>query len=334
MTTPESTSAPSSRRMRKRMQQETDSSASTTKGATGKRLKNSAFLPVADAAEAPSSTWRGVIEYDGSQFHGFQAQEQTDRMRTVQEVVEDAIARTTGERVRVRGASRTDKGVHARGQVIAFHSRCLSEATAFRDALNTRLPEDVVCHRLERQQQQQHEESTAATVPFDPRAQSKGKIYEYVVVFGRIRPVLDRHHVWFLKKPLDVAKMRAAAALLVAPPSAKDFSAFTPPKSSQLNDADGKGNVCTLFAVDIEEKRLNGDDETAPEDASTRLCIRFHGDRFLYKMVRNLVGTLVDVGLGTTGARGHSRDSRDEGPIQGWAGSTTTGLDVDQRHLQ
>ncbi|TMW57832.1 hypothetical protein Poli38472_014435 [Pythium oligandrum] len=245
-----------------------------------KKLKKGSFLPLAE----DQSFWRKcVVEYDGSAFSGFQAQEQAGKMRTVQETIEDAILRTTGETVRVRGASRTDKGVHARGQVIAFSSRCTADDKSFRDALNTRLPEDVVCHSMTQ---------VDGTEGFDPRANSIGKIYEYRIVYGAIRPVLGRHHVWFMKKTLDTTKMRAAIEFLVAPPAAKDFSAFTPPKSSQLNDEGGKGNVCTLFSAELV-------DETADQEAESRqICMRFHGDRFLYKMVRNLVGTLVDVGLG------------------------------------
>lgn len=248
------------------------------------RMPASAYLPL--GPEDAYVQRRGVVEYDGTLFNGFQAQEQHTTMRTVQETIEDALLRTTGETVRVRGASRTDRGVHARGMVIVFASRCIAEDTAFRAALNNRLPEDVLCRSLER---------LPGDSSFDPRADSKGKVYAYTIVNGGLRPVRDRHHVWFVAKPLDVQQMSAAIALLLAPPLEKDFSAFTPQKSG----SNPKGNLCTVSSIQMTVDHgtaiaSNSDDA----DAGRRICLVFRGNRFLYKMIRNLVGTLVDVGLG------------------------------------
>jgi tRNA pseudouridine38-40 synthase len=306
-TTPQSRSE---RKRRFRATQNASSSAQDTPAASGTRkLKKSAFLPLHADETVPPTSRRCVVEYDGTLFHGFQAQENGGAMRTVQETIEDAVARTTGERVRVRGCSRTDKGVHARGQVVVFESRCASGDRAFRDALNTRLPEDVVCRSLRALPSSPSLTASAEDVgSFDPRANAVGKIYEYVIVTGPVRPVLDRHRVWFMKKPLDTQRMRQAMAYLTAAPVEKDYSAFTPPKSSQQNRDTCKGNVCRLRQVELVEEPLRPleedeeeeveQDEERQHDTGVRIRIRFHGDRFLYKMVRNLVGTLVDVGLG------------------------------------
>ncbi|TYZ64428.1 hypothetical protein PybrP1_008296, partial [[Pythium] brassicae (nom. inval.)] len=198
--------------------------------------------------------------------------------------------------LRLRAASRTDAGVHARGQVAAFASRCAVSDRAFRDALNTRLPEDVLCHALR---------SCAAGEDFDPRARATRKTYVYAIASGGLRPVRDRGDVWFVKQAVDVARMRAAAAHFTAEPVAKDYSSFTPQKAAADSD-----NVCAVTSIEIREVeprargRRDGADRHGEgaaderDDVGQRLELVFQGDRFLYKMVRNLVGMLVDAGLG------------------------------------
>jgi tRNA pseudouridine38-40 synthase len=288
------TDAPRSDRMRRNAgDMEPSSSASTTSvgPAAAKRQRKplrmpaSAFLPLGDALRY----FRCVVAYDGALFHGFQAQEGAacgsadgSDLRTVQLALEDALRRTTGETLRVRGASRTDRGVHANGQVVAFDSRCRVPDRELRSALNSRLPADLLCRSLR---------SVAA--PFDPRTRSRGKTYEYLVHSGGLRPVLDRARVWFVRKTLDTDRMRAAAALLEG---THDFTSFSGAKAGK---DDVKSGICTLEAVNIDAQQDDEDDDVeSEEDNSTLIRIRFRGDRFLYKMVRNLVGTLVDVGLG------------------------------------
>ncbi|RLN87595.1 hypothetical protein BBJ28_00021479 [Nothophytophthora sp. Chile5] len=246
----------------------------------------SAFLRV--NADRVLRRRRCVVEYDGADFCGFQAQDQPGVMRTVQEVIEDALRRTTGETLpRLRFASRTDTGVHALGQVVVFSSACLEPDRVFRDALNTRLPKDVLCRSMTTMS-----ETEAA---FDPCADATRKRYVYEIVAGGLRPVLGRQRVWHVRKPLDVAKMRMAVELLTAPPATKDFSSFTPQKSG---DGD-KDNVCTLSTIELHAETLGIQENTDfDEDTGARIRLVFEGNRFRYKMVRNLVGTLVDVGLG------------------------------------
>lgn len=269
------------RRHREQQQQEQLRAAGTTASKKPLRMPASALLPLSPDDLAPRVR-RCVLEYDGARFQGFQAQLGRDAMRTVQEVVEDALRRTTGETLRLRAASRTDAGVHARGQVAAFASRCTADDRAFRDALNTRLPDDVLCRQLV---------TCAAGEDFDPRAHATRKTYAYSIVSGGLRPVCDRGRVWFVKQALDVRRMRAAAAHFTAAPVAKDFSSFTPQKAA----ADGD-NVCAVTSIEVREVERH--ESHGDGDESRQLELVFQGDRFLYKMVRNLVGTLVDVGLG------------------------------------
>lgn len=255
------------------------------------RMPPSAFLPLSDR----DRLLRGVVSYDGAAFHGFQTQDSATAAptaatstRTVQQVLEDALRRTTGEQIRVRAASRTDRGVHARGQVVSFSSKCSVTASSLRDALNSRLPDDVLCRSIEE-----------CADEFDPRAGSTGKLYAYSIVNGGLRPVLGRDRIWYIRKPLDTAKMREAAALLTAAPVAKDFSSFA---GSTAPMDDGKGAICALSSIEIDvapdDEEEESDEPADAADRSVRIRILFRGDRFLYKMVRNLVGTLVDVGLG------------------------------------
>ncbi|OWZ19908.1 TRNA pseudouridine(38-40) synthase [Phytophthora megakarya] len=244
-----------------------------------------AFLRV--DSDGPWLQRRCVVEYDGADFCGFQAQDQPG-IRTVQEVFEDALYRTTGEisLPRLRFASRTDSGVHALGQVVVLVSRCNESDRVFRDALNNRLPDDIQCRNVVTM--------TEAEADYDPRADVKCKRYEYELVAGGLRPVAHRRNMWYVRKPLDVAKMQTAIDHLMAPPATKDFSSFTPQKPSHSE----RGNVCTISSIELYAEKLNDEDAQYEEDVTTRIRLVFEGDRFRYKMVRILVGTIVDVGLG------------------------------------
>ncbi|KAK1929891.1 tRNA pseudouridine synthase A 1 [Phytophthora citrophthora] len=251
------------------------------------RIPPCAFLRV--DATGPLVRRLCVVAYNGAEFCGSQAQDQPGPLRTVQETIEDALRRTTGESElpRLRFASRTDTGVHARGQVVMFASQCVEEDRVFRDALNTRLPDDVLCRSLVTLTE---EEATA----FDPRTDATYKCYEYEVVAGGLRPVTHRRNVWYVRKSLDVAKMQTAIDHLLAPPTTKDFSSFTPQKADGERD-----NMCTVSKIELHCERLDDRADTQyEEDVSTKVRLVFEGNRFRYKMIRTLVGTIVDVGLG------------------------------------
>ncbi|OQR92660.1 tRNA pseudouridine synthase A [Achlya hypogyna] len=222
---------------------------------------------VATDSSAPPSTFRATVAYDGKAFMGFQAQDKTPPVRTVQAVLEDAVKRTTGESVRIRGASRTDKGVHARGQVISFESTVVDDSTFLR-AINTRLPDDVAVVALAK-----------VSSAFDPRKDSTCKCYSYRIYNGAIRQVLGRELAWQVAKPLDVAAMQAAAVEFISD-APRDCSALTPTRRLE-EDA---STMCHVVSAEV-------------ETAGDEVHITFKGDRFLYRMVRNMVGILVDVGL-------------------------------------
>lgn len=203
------------------------------------------------------------IAYDGTRFHGFQRQ---PGRRTVQGVLEEVLQRITGEVCRVRGAGRTDAGVHARGQVVSF---CCREWPIPLDrvvpALNAMLPEDIAV-------------LAAAAVPpdFHPRYDAVSKVYRYTIFRRAARCPLSRFYALHCPEPLDVARMEAALRLLVGQ---HDFRAF------QNSGRPVSSTVRTLYECRIEE-------------AGDYLYFWFVGDGFLYQMVRIMVGTLLEIGRG------------------------------------
>lgn len=203
-----------------------------------------------------------ILEYDGSAYSGWQRQ--PDRP-TIQEAVETAVERVAQAKVPVIGAGRTDAGVHALGQVASFRvERNLTPRDWVR-ALNAHLPDAIAV-------------LAAEVMPdtFHARYSATGKLYEYRILNRPERPALDRLFCWHIRKPLDDADMNRAAAILVGE---HDFSSF------QTQPTDNDDPVCRL-------KRL------AVIREGHRLRIEAYADRFLKQMVRSLVGTLVDVGLG------------------------------------
>ncbi|KAH9078698.1 hypothetical protein Ae201684P_019773 [Aphanomyces euteiches] len=214
-----------------------------------KRTNYGSYLPVGPSTR----TYCITLAYDGRAYGGFQLQEdQSLNIRTVQSVVEDALRRTTGETIRIRAASRTDKGVHALGQLAAFASavQC-DDANDFLRALNNRLPEDVATA------------ISRVADDFDPRQASKFKCYVYKLRHGGIRRVLGREQLW-----------------------------------QQRTQCGRHETSCSLFA----KRRSTGLPHVYSRESSRQIqehaLSRDQSDRFLYRMVRNIVGVLVDVGLG------------------------------------
>ena len=205
-------------------------------------------------------TVRATVEYDGAAFQGFQRQR---GVRTVQGALESALQASTGETTSVAGAGRTDSGVHALGQVIAFRTvTWLDDATLLK-ALNAHLPADVAIREL----------ATAAP-GFDPRRDAVARIYEYRIEQRPVRPVLDRHRAWHLAQTLDLANMRAAAAQLVG---CHDFDAFTAGPQA--------GTQREVYAIEVWRE-------------SSTIFIRIAANAFLYRMVRRIAATLVRAGRG------------------------------------
>jgi tRNA pseudouridine38-40 synthase len=231
-----------------------------------------------------------------------QATQERITLRTVQEVVERAVREVVREPVDVLGASRTDAGVHARGQVAAFTCSDLAwpaerGAGLLLRAVNSRLPEDVLLTATE-----------AVAESFNPISDCTGKGYSYTLHVSPHRSLWDRrfvHHVW---TPLDVERMNQAASRIVGE---HDFAAFA---------AAGHGRLSTVRRVF--ECRVVEESEAARQrdsEAEKRLRIEVSGNGFLWNMVRIIAGTLVEVGRGRMTPEGvtaaiESRDRRKAGP--------------------
>ncbi len=206
-----------------------------------------------------------TIRYDGSEYHGWQIQ---PGQRTIQGTLTEAIQNLIGRKVQVFGASRTDAGVSALGQVglVEIDSPIPTENLA--KAITHRLPADIAI-------------TEAVEVPqgFDVIGAVKSKLYRYTLFTGQVRPVLQIRHCWHLPAKLNIAAMNEAAKMLVG---RKDFKSFASADDQREN------SVRTVFTCDVAEK---GD----------WVYVDVEGDGFLYNMVRNIVGTLVEVGKGRLG---------------------------------
>jgi tRNA pseudouridine38-40 synthase len=201
-----------------------------------------------------------VIEYDGTGYSGWQKQ---PGIRTVQREVESALQRICGAPVTVVAAGRTDKGVHARGQAASCALPLHFEKKKLLIALNSVLPKDIAV-------------VSVRDVPssFHARFDAKCKTYTYTVWNRPDRPVFLKLYAWHIAQPLDIAAMRRAAKYLRGN---HDFSAFNAVGGGQTDMS------VRLSSVTIARR------------AGT-VVFSFTADRFLYKMVRNLVGTLAEVG--------------------------------------
>ena len=203
-----------------------------------------------------------IIEYHGGNYHGFQFQ---PNLPTIQHELEKAIARISGREVRVRGASRTDAGVHALGQVVAFETSSeLSEETWTR-ALNHHLPQDIKVQQTHR-----------TTPDFNPRRHALARIYRYTILNRSTpSPLLHDRSAW-VRSPLDADAMRVSARQLVG---IQDFAPFTvsmPPDKS------------TVRHVKRWDVWIDGD----------RILIEAEANAFMMRQILRTNGLLVEVGRG------------------------------------
>jgi tRNA pseudouridine38-40 synthase len=213
---------------------------------------------------AVTRTFRLTLEFDGAEFEGWQIQ--PAGRRTVQGELEIALARVTRERVRTVGSSRTDSGVHAEGLVASVRLETALEPERLQRALNAALPEDVAVRAI-----------AVAPDDFDARRHATGKLYRYSLWNAPERAPLLRRRALCLLRPLDLATIRVAAAQLVG---SHDFASF------QAAGSQVTTTVRTLRRLEV----------TGAPGAGVDLW--FEGDGFLRHMVRNLAGTLIEVGSG------------------------------------
>lgn len=203
-----------------------------------------------------------VIGYDGTNYCGWQIQ---INGITVEEVINRELSRLLGEDIAVIGASRTDSGVHALGNVAVFdtYTRIPAEKISF--ALNQRLPEDITIQKSEE-----------VPLDFHPRYCNSTKTYEYKILNRRFDIPVLRLYSHFVYMPLDVEQMRNAAEYLVGE---HDFKSFCSART-QVKDT-----IRTIYSLDVGK-------------SDEMIYIRISGNGFLYNMVRIIVGTLIKVGLG------------------------------------
>lgn len=209
------------------------------------------------------SRWRCAVAYDGGGFDGWQSQPGGN---AVQDVVERRLAEIFGRTVRVHGSGRTDAGVHARGQVFHFDGDWRHGADKLVAALNSGLPPTLRVTAARR-----------AAADFHARFSATGKIYRYEILHGSAANPFEYRHCWAVPRRLDIAAMRAAAAVLCG---RHDFAAF-----SADNGMERESTVRDLRRLDVTAR-------------GRRIRVTAEADGFLYKMVRSLVGALVAAGQG------------------------------------
>lgn len=219
-----------------------------------------------DGERALIRRYRGTLSYDGSAYQGFQRQKA--HVPTIQAAVERAIEHVTRQAVTVSGAGRTDTGVHATGQVIAFEIVWQHDAEALLRALNANLPPDIALFSLE---------CLPEGSTFHPRFSAASRIYRYDVISAAHRQPLFRDRAWHVRAPLDPEALAQAAALLIGD---HDFGAFGQPPQ-------GESTRRTIYRS-----------QWAHERAANATWWRYtvEANAFLQHMVRRLVGHMLDVG--------------------------------------
>jgi tRNA pseudouridine38-40 synthase len=229
-----------------------------------------------------------TIAYDGSAYHGWQIQ---PGRATIQGTITEALKSLLGPRARICGASRTDAGVHAIGQagLIQLDSPIPTENLV--KAIGDRLPEDITIVKAEE-----------VPIGLDIIGAVTSKLYRYTILSGPVRPVLHMKYCWYVSHDLDVPAMDSAAKRLVGK---KDFKSFASAADSR------EDSVRTVFRCDVIERA---------EVCGRQIDVEVEGDGFLYNMVRNIVGSLVEVGVGRwppekLDAVIEARDRRAAGPI-------------------
>jgi tRNA pseudouridine38-40 synthase len=205
-----------------------------------------------------------TLAYDGTDFFGWQVQ---DQQRSVQQVLETAIQKVTGESLRVTAAGRTDAGVHALGQVAGFSTAAEIAPDAFCRALNANLPDDVLVLSV-----------AEAPQGFHATRDAIRKRYRYMIQDDKPADLFNRRYAWQLRHRLDEQLMADAARALVG---RHDFASFQGAGSPR------KGTVRNVSELSVRRETGQG---------SERIVIEIEADGFLYNMVRNIVGTLEAVG--------------------------------------
>lgn len=203
-----------------------------------------------------------LIEYDGTAYHGWQHQ---PSHISIQQTLKEKIETIAKEKINLIGASRTDAGVHALAQAANFKTKSRMNEGEWQRALNSLLPSDIVI-----------KEAEVVQPDFHARFSSKGKIYKYLILNQPVPSALNRNYAWHITYPLKFTEMRKAAKFLIG---RHDFSSF-------------RASSCTAENPVRRIKRL----AITKKDGFVQFTIE--ADAFLHHMVRNIIGTLIYVGIG------------------------------------
>lgn len=210
------------------------------------------------------ANYKMVIAYDGTKYHGWQIQ---PNGLSIQQIIEEKLSIILRESVKIVGSGRTDAGVHALGQVAHFHADSVQLFKAM-GSLNGLLPEDVRILALEE-----------ATSDFHAQYSAKGKIYRYHLFLDRVMNPFKRLYSWHVRASFCQKQLQEAIQFFLGE---HDFTTFANEAHSGVAAYDP---IRTIKRIDI-----------LPEEGG--VCLEFEADGFLYKMVRNIVGTLVEISLG------------------------------------
>lgn len=230
-------------------------------------LQNRQTANVSKKIVPSAQNWLLLLTFDGTCYHGWQVQPDSP---TIQDTLEKAIQRLTGETVRVHGAGRTDSGVHALNYTanFALTSKNINTAEKWRSALNAVLPDDIVVKAAQ-----------TASEDFHARHSAIGKLYRYLICNNSYHSPFAKYQSWLVSQTLDIKLMRQAAEVLTGE---HDFSAFRAASCSSPN------TVKNIRGISISKSLY---------DNST-LLIEIEANSFLQHMVRIITGTLVEVGQG------------------------------------
>ncbi|RGZ68964.1 tRNA pseudouridine(38-40) synthase TruA [Eubacterium sp. AM46-8] len=203
-----------------------------------------------------------IVAYDGTEYSGWQIQPEAP---TIEMCLDKAIHELTGENVHVTGASRTDAGVHAYGNVAVFDTESTIPGDRFTFALNRFLPDSIVI-----------QDSWEVSVDFHPRHCNTRKTYEYRILNTAVPLPQKRNFTWHVAGSIDIEKMKEAAAYIVGE---HDFKSFCCVRTQ------AESTVRTIYSLEVLQE-------------GSEIIIRIKGNGFLYNMVRIITGTLIQVGKG------------------------------------
>ena len=203
-----------------------------------------------------------IVAYDGTKYSGWQIQ---PNALTIEKCLDEAIHKLTGEEVHVIGASRTDAGVHALGNVAVFDTESSIPPDKFPFALNRFLPDDIVVQKSEE-----------VNADFHPRHCDTRKTYQYKILNAEVPLPKERLYSWFVTGNLDVDRMKEASKYLIGE---HDFKSFCCVKTQ------AESTVRTIYSLDVERR-------------GKEIFITITGNGFLYNMVRIIAGTLMLIGRG------------------------------------